>query len=126
LHIRDIKINDFRDWACSDVLKSITPAGSAPTLDHSYTVTTDTLAAVDLERYLDSVGLAQRVSFEVTGDSSMNGLENSNIIALGARSTLQPFRDYLASMNFSIGPMEAWVQNSHPQPGELLRYAVSE
>jgi hypothetical protein len=43
---------------------------------------------------------------------------------LGAHSTLHPFRDYLASMNFTLGPNEAWVENAHPAAGELQRYAV--
>jgi hypothetical protein len=63
-------------------------SGGSPTLDHAYTVTTDTLAALDLARYLDSVGIADQVAFEVTGDSSMNLLEKNSVVTFGAHSTL--------------------------------------
>jgi hypothetical protein len=124
VHVRDIVINDFESWRSSETVTSLAKNGGDPTLDHSYTVTSDTLAAIDLAHYLDAAGVADRVAFEVTGESSMNLLEKANVVALGAHSTLHPFRDYLASMNFTLGPNEAWVENAHPVAGELQRYAV--
>lgn len=126
LHIRDIDVNDFQAWATSNEIKSLANAGGSPTLDHAYTVTSDTLAALDLARYLDSVGIADQVAFEVTGDSSMNLLEKNSVIAFGAHSTLHPFGDYLATMNFSLAANEAWVDNAHPGTGESRRYEVSD
>jgi hypothetical protein len=122
LHVRDVKVNDFASWERSATLKGLEAEGGTPALDHAYTVTSDTLAAVDLARYLDKVGLADRVAFEVTNDGSMNLLEQSSVIAFGAHSTLHPFRDYLASMNFSLAANEAWVENAHPEIGEQARY----
>jgi len=124
VHVRDTAINDFESWRNSETVTSLVRNGGDPTLDHSYTVTSDTLAAIDLAHYLDTVGVADRVAFEVTGESSMNLLEKANVVALGAYSTLHPFRDYLASMNFILGPNEAWVENIHPAAGESPRYAV--
>jgi hypothetical protein len=88
LHVRDVDINDFKGWPTSNELRSMATSGGSPTLDHAYTVTTDTLAALDLARYLDSVGIADQVAFEVTGDSSMNLLEKNSVVTFGAHSTL--------------------------------------
>jgi hypothetical protein len=125
LHIRDINVNDYQAWQTSGTLKSLAKINGAPTLDRYYTVTSDTLAAVDLARYMESDGVADHVVFEVSSDSSMKLLEKASVIALGGYSTLYAFRDYLASMNFSMGPEEAWVANAHPTAGESPRYAVS-
>ncbi len=124
-HIRDITVNDYSAWQTSDTLKSLAKINGTPTLDRYYTVTSDTLAAIDLEHYMESGGIANRVAFEVSSDSSMNLLEKTSVIALGGYSTLYGFRDYLASMNFTMGPEEAWVANAHPAAGESPRYAVS-
>ncbi len=126
LHFRDINVNDYQAWQTSDTLKSLAKTNGTPSLDHSYTVTSDTLAAIDLASYMESDGVADRVVFEVSSDSSMNLLEKASVVALGGYSTLYAFRDYLASMNFSMGPEEAWVGNAHPAVGELPRYAVSD
>jgi len=125
IHLRDTEVNDFESWQKSDSVTSFSKVGGNPGLDHSYTVTSDTLAAIDLSHYLDSIGVADRVAFEVTGESSMNLLEKANVVAIGAYSTLHPFRDYLASMNFTLGPSEAWVGNAHPEAGESPRYYVT-
>jgi hypothetical protein len=125
IHLRDIEINDFQAWANSNEIRSLAKAGGNPTLDYSYTVTSDTLAALDLARYLDSVGISDQVAFEVTDDSSMNILEKNSVVAFGAHSTLHPFRDYLATMNFTLARNEAWVDNAHPTPGELNRYELT-
>jgi hypothetical protein len=84
VHLRDTAINDFESWRNSETVTSLVKNGGDPTLDHSYTVTSDTLAAIDLAHYLDTVGVADRVAFEVTGESSMNLLEKANVVALGA------------------------------------------
>jgi hypothetical protein len=126
IHVRDVDINDFQAWANSNEIKSLAKTGGNPTLDYSYTVTADTLAALDLARYLDSVGVSDQVVFEVTDDSSMNILEKNSVVAFGAHSTLHPFRDYLATMNFSLAHNEAWVENAHPAPGEQHRYHLTE
>jgi hypothetical protein len=125
-HIRDIEVNDFQAWVNSSEIRSLAKTGGNPTLDNSYTVTSDTLAALDLARYLDSVGISDHVAFEVTDDSSMNILEKNSVVAFGAHATLHPYRDYLATMNFTLARNEAWVDNAHPATGELRRYEVTE
>ena len=126
LHVRDTDVNDFDHWRQSTSLRREANATGTPTLDRSYTVTTDTLAAVSLGRYLDRVGLGSDVSFQVTGDQSMDLLEQSSVVAFGAHSTLHPFRDYLATMNFSVSEGEASVDNADPAPGEQKQYLFSK
>lgn len=123
LHIRDTAVNDYSNWKKSAVISNLEETSGTPILDHAYTVTSDTLAAVQLSRYLDQTGYADRLSFEVSDDSTMGLLEHSNVVALGARSTLEPFHDYLASMNFRMAPYEAWVDNQHPLSGEQGKYS---
>jgi hypothetical protein len=124
VHIRDVKVNQFQLWKLSKSISELAIADGEPTLDHAYTVTSDTLAAIELARYLDRVGLAERVEFGISGDSTMNLLENSSVVAFGAHSTLHPFRDYLESMNFTLGTGEASVLNKLPAAGEQTRYDV--
>jgi hypothetical protein len=124
VHIRDVKVNQFHLWKLSKSISELAIADGEPKLDHAYTVTSDTLAAIDLARYLDRVGLAERVEFGISGDSTMDLLENSSVVAFGAHSTLHPFRDYLESMNFSLGTGEASVSNHQPTNGEQARYDV--
>lgn len=124
LHVRDVEINDFRDWQRSQTLQALAQKDGPPLLDQSYTVTSDTLAALDLARYLDRVNLGDRVTFEVSDASNMSLLEHSNVVAFGARSTLQMFRDYVAALDFTMGPEEEWIDNAHPQKGEQARYSI--
>ena len=126
LHVRDTDVNDYDHWKDSAALRRETAAAGTPSLDRAYTVTSDTLAAISLGRYLDRVGLGQNVSFEVTSDRSMGLLEESSVVAFGAHSTLHPFRDYLATMNFSVSQGESSVDNAHPQPGEQRQYFFSK
>jgi hypothetical protein len=122
LHIRDVKVNEYPLWNLSKTVSTMVQANGTPKLDHSYTVTSDTLAAIELARYLDRVGLAERVDFEISEDSTMNLLERSSVIAFGAHATLHPFRDYLQSMNFALTEDEVSVHNAVPAPGEQPSY----
>lgn len=124
VHIRDVRVNQFQLWKLSKSVSELAITDGEPRLDHAYTVTSDTLAAIDLTRYLDRVGLAERVEFGISGDSTMDLLENSSVVVFGAHSTLYPFRDYLESMSFTLGMSEASVYNHQPANGEQARYDV--
>jgi hypothetical protein len=125
LIFRDIDVNTYQDWQASGMLKSLQKTGGGPpALNQFYTVASDTLAAIGLARYMESAGVADLITFDVSSDTSMGVFEKANVIALGGYSTLYAFRDYLASMDFTMGPGEAWVTNAHPTAGESLRYAV--
>jgi hypothetical protein len=120
-------VNDFHDIHADPAFAALTEKMGTPNLEQSYTVTWDTLAAIDMARYLDTVGKnTQRISFEVTRDSSMTVLEQANVIAVGTHQTLQPFHEYLQAMNFSLAHDETDVTNAHPLPGELARYNTSQ
>ena len=126
LLFRSTNVNDFHSIEADPDFAALTEKMGTPNLDQSYTVTSDTLAAIDMARYLDTVGMnKQRLSFEVTRDSNMTVLEQANVIAVGTHQTLQPFHQYLQAMNFSLAHDETDVTNVHPLPGELARYNIS-
>jgi hypothetical protein len=122
---RSTEVNDFNkindDPRFRDLVKDL----GTPGLEQPYTVTWDTLAAIDMARYLDSVGAKQRVSFDVSRDSSMMVLEQANVIILGTHQTLQPLHEYLQSMNFILSMGETSVTNARPEAGEPARYELT-
>ena len=125
LRLRSTRVNDFHAIPGDPSFAALTANLGAPRLDQSYTVTSDTLAAIDMARYLDSMGNnKQRISFDVTRDSSMLVLEQANVIAVGTHQTLQPLHAYLEAMNFSLTHDETDVINAHPATGEQPRYSV--
>jgi Transcriptional regulatory protein, C terminal len=124
--LRSTNVNDFNDIRTDPAFAALTSKLGTPNLDQSYTVTWDTLAAIDMARYLDTVGNnSQRISFGVTRDSDMTVLEKANVIAVGTHQTLQPLHEYLQAMNFSLTHDETAVINAHPLSGEQERYSVA-
>lgn len=122
IRIRSIEVNAF-DEAANDkefmlLANKLGPMG----LEQSYTVTWDTLAGIQIARYLDRIGQTKRVSFEVTRDSSLLSLEQANVIVLGTENTLRPMREYIDSMNFVMTQGEDRVINTHPEPKEEKAY----
>jgi hypothetical protein len=124
LRLRSTKVNDFHDMEKDPQLVALAKDLGAPAFEQSYTVTWDTLAAIDMARYLDSVGAKQRVSFDVTRDLSMMVLEQANVIAVGTHQTLQPLHEYLQAMNFSLAANEMRVTNTRPLGGEEPSYEI--
>jgi hypothetical protein len=124
LRLRSTEVNDFHNIDHDPRFQELVKGLGTPELEQSYTVTWDTLAAIDIARYLDSIGAKQRISFDVSRDSSMMVLEQANVIMLGTHQTLQPLHEYLRTMNFSLSMGESWVLNSQPEPGEQARYDV--
>jgi hypothetical protein len=125
LRLRSTNVNEFHAIGADPAFAALTGDLGEPHLDQSYTVTSDTLAAIDMARYLDTIGKnKQRISFDVTRDSSMLVLEQANVIAVGTHQTLQPLHEYLEAMNFSLTHDETDVINAHPAAGEQPRYSV--
>jgi len=122
--LRSTAVNEFNDVPKDPEFDKLIKALGKRTFEQSYTVTWDTLAAIDMARYLDGVGAKDRVSFNVTRDLSPLFLENSNVIAVGTHQTLQPLNAYLQAMNFSLAPAELRVTNAMPRPGEQGRYEI--
>jgi hypothetical protein len=124
MRLRSTAVNDFNDMARDPKFQALTKGLGRPTFEQSYTVTWDTLAAIDMARYLDAVGAKQRVSFDVTRDLSPLVLEQSNVIAVGTHQTLQPLHEYLQAMSFTLAPSELRVINTKPRPGEQATYEI--
>jgi hypothetical protein len=124
MRLRSTAVNDFSDMARDPKFQELTKGLGRPTFEQSYTVTWDTLAAIDMARYLDDVGAKLRVSFDVTRDLSPLVLEHSNVIAVGTHQTLQPLHEYLQAMNFTLAPSELRVINGKPRPGEQTTYEI--
>ncbi|HTF67615.1 MAG TPA: helix-turn-helix domain-containing protein [Edaphobacter sp.] len=122
--LRSTSVNDFNDVPKDPEFDKLTKTLGERTFEQPYTVTWDTLAAIDMARYLDGVGAKDRVSFNVTRDLSPLFLENSNVIAVGTHQTLQPLNDYLQAMNFSLAPAELRVTNTKPRLGEQKTYEI--
>jgi len=124
IRLRSTAVNDFNDMARDPKFQELTKGLGHPTFEQSYTVTWDTLAAIDMARYLDAVGAKERVSFDVTRDLSPLVLERANVIAVGTHQTLQPLHEYLQAMNFTLAPSELRVINARPRPGEQAAYEI--
>lgn len=124
LRLRSTAVNDFNDVPKDPELDKLTKDLGQRSFEQPYTVTWDTLAAIDMARYLDGIGAKERVSFSVTRDLSPLFLENSNVIAVGTHQTLQPLHDYLQAMNFSLSPAERQVTNANPRAGEQAAYEI--
>lgn len=122
LMFRDTDINDFEDAAHSPTLQALEQRFGAPSLGQSYTVTSDTFAAVRLARYLDATGVSPSVMSSAS--APLEALDNKNVIALGTWGTLSPLKAYLDQMNFTLGPHEMFVLNHNPAGGEAERFDV--
>lgn len=121
--IRDLRVNDFSAWDSSAVLKKLSAeSGKTPHLDQSYTVRADTFASIGLARYLDGIGLGQKVDFVDSIDAPVHALGQANQVVFGTYTTLYSYKSYLDRMNFVIGPHENFVINRQPAPGELKSY----
>lgn len=125
LRLRSTAVNSYDDMTKDPDFVRLTKDLGERSFEQPYTVTWDTLAAIDMARYLDAVGAKDRVSFNVTRDLSPLFLENSNVIAVGTHQTLQPLKDYLQAMNFSLAPAELRVTNANPRPGEQKTYEIT-
>ncbi|SEB50652.1 Transcriptional regulatory protein, C terminal [Terriglobus roseus] len=122
LRLRSTEVNDFGAAAQNPELKAVIAKMGPVGLEQSYTVTWDTLAAIQIARYLDRIGEGKRVSFQVTRDSSLLSLEQANVIVLGTDHTLQPMHEYMESMNFTLIPGEERVLNARPEGNEPKAY----
>ena len=121
--MRSTAVNAFGQSGADPELKGIMDKLGPRGLEQSYTVTWDTLAAIEIARYLDRVGEGKRVSFEVTRDSSLMSLEQADVIVLGTENTLEPMREYTDSMDFKLTVGEDQVVNAHPEGAEPQFYA---
>lgn len=119
---RDTEVNDFEDADRSAAVETLSHKLGAPSLAQSYTVTSDTFAAVRLTRYLDSQGFSPSVMSSAS--APLEALDQENVIALGTWGTLRPLQPYLSQMSFELGEHEVFVINRSPGSGEPKRFDV--
>jgi len=124
LRLRATNVNNYDSIPQSNWFRQVSANLGQPRLESTYTVSTDTLAAIQLSRYFDSTGVGQRVNFNVSSDFSQDSLEHGNVIALGSYGTLEQFRDYLSPLTFHLVSDERWIDNTEPASGEMPRYPV--
>lgn len=117
---RDTNVNDFSSTPLSDSIAHLAAKYGSPSLAQSYTVTSDTFAAIHLARSLDHNGY--ECSVMSAAMSPMDALERENVIALGTWGTLNPLRPYQEQMNFELAPHEDFVVNRHPRGSEQPVY----
>lgn len=126
LKLRSTAVNNFEELPKDPQLfgfaKTLGPRG----LEQSYTVTWDTLAAIEIARYLDRTGLGKKVTFDLTRDASLTALEHSNVIVLGTYATLQPMREYTDTLNFKLSRGEEHVSNANPEGNEPKEWGMQE
>jgi hypothetical protein len=126
LKLRSTAVNSFdelsRDPDLSGFADKLGPRG----LEQSYTVTWDTLAAIEIARYLDRTGLGKRVSFDLSRDTSLITLEQANVIVLGTYATLQSMREYTDTLNFKLSRGEDRVMNANPQGNEPKEFVAQD
>ena len=119
LRIRDLKVNTFSDWAKSPALRKMAetfPGGLKA--EESYTVASDTFAAISLARYLDRNAYGSEVQFGNSSTASMDDLDHENEIVLGSYFTLHPFLSFTSQLTFQMEPFERAVSNRNTAPGE--------
>ena len=116
LMFRDTEINDYRDHGKSPQVALFGQQFGPPQLAASYTVTSDTFAAVRLERFLDHVGF--EINVLSSASAPLEALDRENVIALGTWGTLTPLKPYLDRMNFVMSTHEESVRNRNPLRGE--------
>jgi len=123
LRVRDLSVNDFNDWQKSSALKKMadTSVGGLKVVQ-SYTVASDTFAAISLARYLDRNLHGNEIQFGSSNSVSMDDLDHENEIVLGSYFTMHPFQGYTSQLSFQMEPFEQAVSNRSPEPGEPARF----
>lgn len=110
LRMRDVRINHPEGWKTSATLKPYIDALGPPTISQSYTVSTDTMAAIHLTRFLSSHGTPLEVS--PTGSLSLDQFGSDNLIFLGIPPTNARLQEYLEKLSFQLQDGSGMVINS--------------
>jgi hypothetical protein len=124
--LRDTDINDFVRGLDAPRIQKLDQLLGNPTLNQSYTVTSDTFAAVTLIRYLDQFGVHTTV--HSSDDAVLEALDTENAIAIGTPGTLTPFAIYMNQLDFSLINHETTVEDRTKanEPAILSRVAEAE
>lgn len=125
LRIRDVKNSTADGWKTSPRLRTIVDLfGEPDTTSKSYTVSSDTWAAIELTRFLSSHGVALEVTN--TTDVLPHQYGSDNLIFLGIPPTNPSLDPYLNRTNFYLTEGHNSIGNRNPRPGESDVYRVRQ
>jgi hypothetical protein len=117
LRVRDVKNNVADGWRTSPRLQPLVELlGRPEAVSQSYTVSSDTMAAIELTRFLSS----HAIPLEVTNTNNLllHQYGSDNLIFLGIPPTNPNLDPYLNRTNFHLAPGNGSIGNRDPRPGE--------
>lgn len=120
LRVRDVLINHPDGWRDSRNLAALVERLGPPELSQSYSVASDTAAAIQLTRFLSGHGVPLEVS--PTASLSLDQYGNENLLFLGIPPTNAALGKYADRMNFYLMPGNGSVGNRKPVMGEPERF----
>ncbi len=120
LRVRDVRINQSSDLHHSEALEPLIARLGPPTVSRSYTVSADTMAAIQLTRFLSSHATPLEVS--PTETVSLDQYGSDNLIFLGITPTNALLGTYEERLNFRVVDGSGQVSNRAPRAGELPLY----
>ncbi|MBL8179455.1 MAG: winged helix-turn-helix domain-containing protein [Bryobacterales bacterium] len=123
LRVRDVLINDPEGWRSSANLAGLVEKMGAPQVSQSYSVASDTAAAIQLTRFLSGFGVAMEVS--PTATLSLDKYGNENLVFLGIPPTNAALDQYVHRTNFYLMPGHGAVGNRRPASGEPEKFVGS-
>ncbi len=118
--VRDVNVNDFARFEDSLSLQTLVRYWGRPTLAQQYVATSDALASLRLDQYMDQRGLHLAIS--TTAESPVDTLDRENLIVAGTPRTLAPFQAVLNRLSFQIDADRGEVVDRHPTSGLPLRF----
>jgi len=120
LRIRDVRINRPDDLQQSEELKAMSERLGPPSVSRSYTVSADTMAAIQLTRFLSMHGTPLEVT--PTENISVDQYGSDNLIFLGITPTNALLGAYVSRLNFHVMEGSGRVANRTPRPNEPAVY----
>jgi hypothetical protein len=112
--VRDVEIDDFDGYRGSPFLNRLDKEFGPPRFSQSYTVASDSLAAVHLAQFCAARG--HYLDVAETSDLSLELFGNHNLILMGFPHTNADVSRFLAKTNFEADHNR--VLNRHPAPNE--------
>lgn len=123
LRVRDVGNNEPEGWRTSAVLAPLIQKLGPPQSNESYSVASDTAAAMQLTRFLSQRNIPMEVS--PTGSLSLDQYGSDNLVFLGFSPTNSALDSLVKDMNFQLKSGGGVVGNAHPQASEASEWAPS-
>jgi hypothetical protein len=108
LMVRDLAVNDAAGFGDSAVLAEMGKRWGEPVPWQNYTVASDSIASLELARFLDRYGVHSSISRSNQAPGEI--VDHENLVAFGTASFLPAaYRGDLDRLSFKMGPHEAYV-----------------